>query len=588
MLRLGLLELPVLNPDESIYAARAAYLWSENESAFTRPLGVDHTVELYRLVTDAFGPYCLPEVRAVVAVICLATAIIIYAVVRLVAARWAALFGAILFLYMNLYFEGATANREWFALGGIMASLACAAVASKQGGWRNRLWWFAAGAMCGTSVYFKHQAVPFLFAVPVAIVLLRPTGHSSRWKALALYGAGLALAAVGYLLTYFCYGTLREHLYFLIDFRMRYAFDPQVTVASAEAVPRWQAYWMLFYQALPGRRLFLLAYFVSIVTVAGAFRRNNSYELDRRKWLASLWAIHLFAALLTVQIGQRFFAHYFLFIVPFSSAMVAIAVANIVRLPHNTQIVRWSTCLLTLLLLLDLIFIKRTAPIEQLNFATRDASASTSQVFLEALPSFPTMGGWLAIGILVALSTRLLAPPLARRIMIATCGVVVICFAIWDTGSLMARYHASPRTVVRADDDDLAGAEKVTKYLEQHANQGDRLFVWGFYPELYPYSRMLPGAQLATAVLVLGDVRGMDAGPPKIHPYFSGQLIQDLEDHTPRFIVDASKRSIHAEYYSIEHFPPLVDLLHQHYEFVGDLDGLRVYQRRASVEPRGG
>ena len=71
-----------LSPDESIYEGRASYLLSVEQTAFARPIGVEHTVELYRWVAAIVGPYRLDAVRSLVLLFCIAIALGIYGVFR--------------------------------------------------------------------------------------------------------------------------------------------------------------------------------------------------------------------------------------------------------------------------------------------------------------------------------------------------------------------------------------------------------------------------------------------------------------------------------------------------------------------------
>jgi len=575
------LDWPAFNPDESIYAARASFLLGEGDSAFTRPIGVEHTVELYRLMGRVFGPYCLFEIRTLILLISATVAGAVYWLVRREAQWPTALTAAGVFLYYNLYFEGLSANREWFALLGIMLSAVLFLAAEDRPVRTALILLMMSGLAAGSAVWFKHQAVPLL--LPIAVVLVCgmgvPRSTRPRLHDLAAYLAGLSLAAALYLAPFLAAGTLREHLHFILDFRMRYAFDQDGGTITQSGTAGWLRFWYLFYQAVPLHRICLMAYASAVFfAVTSLFHRWRG-DRHAKSTTPVLFALYLLAALVAIQMGGRYFAHYFLFLVPVVAVLFGLAIDLIVRLLRNPLTGPWWLATLALLMITDVLFVPATAPVEQFEFADSPLGVSAAGERLAAVPSFPTMSAALLVGFVVfsAIAWAARTRPRFKSVTKAGFAALVVVIGGIDLGWLVAKVHLYPSAVARAADEQPACAA-LLNYLTTTAVASDRILVWGLYPEIYTYSRLEAASQLVTAVLVLGDVRGMTAGPPRIDAYYSGLLIDDLQRKPPRFILDAAPRSIHAEFYALDHFPPLVEILHQNYKLVATRDGIDVYQ----------
>ncbi len=102
-------------------------------------------------------------------------------------------------------------------------------------------------------------------------------------------------------------------------------------------------------------------------------------------------------------------------------------------------------------------------------------------------------------------------------------------------------------------------------FFGQHARLGDRLFVWGSRPEFYVATGLEPATRDTTCGFAEGqffEVDGIPAG-------WAGQLFEQLEQRTPRFIVVGPAASTElggSTAYGLKTFPALATYLEAHYE----------------------
>jgi hypothetical protein len=127
--------------------------------------------------------------------------------------------------------------------------------------------------------------------------------------------------------------------------------------------------------------------------------------------------------------------------------------------------------------------------------------------------------------------------------------------------------------------------DELTGFLGSRSASGDRLFVWGWAPEIYSLTRLEAASRLAMCQYVVNDFK---AAPdhPSLNPHWAGMLMRDLRERQPRFIVDASSRSWYGTdpwVYDLSHYSDfeLVGLLASEYVPIGHVDGCHVYERRA-------
>lgn len=132
-------------------------------------------------------------------------------------------------------------------------------------------------------------------------------------------------------------------------------------------------------------------------------------------------------------------------------------------------------------------------------------------------------------------------------------------------------------------------ALRVSEFIRQQSSPADRLFVWGFNPDIYYYSQRLPATRFLYCTFQTGLIPWSNIADDvdtayAIVPGSMDQLLADLVKTSPRFIIDSSP-GVHRHFdkYPISKFPRLHDWIAAHYVelesqiFVGH--GFRVWVR---------
>ncbi|MDO8644461.1 MAG: glycosyltransferase family 39 protein [bacterium] len=113
----------------------------------------------------------------------------------------------------------------------------------------------------------------------------------------------------------------------------------------------------------------------------------------------------------------------------------------------------------------------------------------------------------------------------------------------------------------------------------------EKIFVWGWAPEFYLYSKRLPASRFTESA----SLSGRPAGSPDtkeivenfrqyIHPKAWEMLKEDFSKTRPAVIVDAATPNIHNyKYYPIKNYPYLQSLLDNEYERT-EVDGVPIYR----------
>jgi 4-amino-4-deoxy-L-arabinose transferase-like glycosyltransferase len=182
--------------------------------------------------------------------------------------------------------------------------------------------------------------------------------------------------------------------------------------------------------------------------------------------------------------------------------------------------------------------------------------------------------------------TRSGAWPRIGRILAAVMLLVVAYDAI--TTAVAARRRTLP------DDPSL----RVAAYIREHSGPDDRIFVWGFHPDIYLHSDRRPASRFLYASFMTGLIPWTNTDPDRntdyaIVPGTMETLLHELATRRPIFIVDCSAGpNRHWQKYPLDRFPTLHAFVRQHYrleaphQFVPQ--GFRLYQLREpddAVEP---
>ena len=127
----------------------------------------------------------------------------------------------------------------------------------------------------------------------------------------------------------------------------------------------------------------------------------------------------------------------------------------------------------------------------------------------------------------------------------------------------------------------LPSYDRIASAVAARTRAGDRIFVWGQFPQLYWASDRRP----ATRFLEAGFLTGFGGGRSAEHvgrefavPGAWDDLEADLAAHPPLVIVDASKKTRNAP--GFDRFPEFADYVNAHYTRAEQVDGAVLYVRR--------
>jgi len=133
---------------------------------------------------------------------------------------------------------------------------------------------------------------------------------------------------------------------------------------------------------------------------------------------------------------------------------------------------------------------------------------------------------------------------------------------------------------------------RVATYIRTHSTTADRIFVWGFHPDIYGFAERRPASRYLFASFVTGLIPWTNIAPERdtsyaIVPGAMDNLLHDLTARPPLFIVDCSAGPYnrHWQKYPLEKFPTLRDFVRSHYRVVKSEEfvpqGFRLFQLRA-------
>jgi hypothetical protein len=485
-----------LNPDESQYEATASYLLASGTSAFL-PNGAPGMIGLFKLASWLVGPYPIFFMRVLAMMTAFAIGAMLFRVVRIEANRWCGLISGLIFLHAVAPFEGFAVNREWFSSLVTVGGLSLYMTIRRHK--RPRTWLlFVSGLLCGLALWFKLQASVITLVVPV-FVLLEAIASRSAAKfrdEIPWFAAGGLSAGVAYLIPYSLNGTLGQFIEFILA-------DVQFYVGGNETVAH-PSYLSRFFLDLPHRPVFLIAYvmagLVAAVWVVRMIRPGDASE--RPGPVLSMFTAYLLLAMYCVQLGNRFYSHYYQLMIPAVAGLVGLSVYGLLG-------------------------------------------------FLRQRPSW-RIPGFVAIALIV----------------IQTGALVVQEQRALRPGSMS---HNAYKYV------------ELTNYFEREAQPGDRLFVWGWAPEIYSLTRLEAASHITFCQFVANDFLGFP-DLPSINDVWARMLLDELDATRPRFIVDASRQTwfeSEAWIYDLRNFPDfeLNNLLRTRYRQVARVDDCPIWER---------
>lgn len=192
------------------------------------------------------------------------------------------------------------------------------------------------------------------------------------------------------------------------------------------------------------------------------------------------------------------------------------------------------------------------------------------------------LGGGLALAGLIASATMSGAGWFRRTI-----AVLLLAFVVYDLGSVIlpARRRTLP----------VDPSIRVSAYIREHSAPADRIFIWGYHPDIYLFADRRPASRFLYASFLTGLIPWTNTAPERdtayaIVPGSMDVLLRDLAATRPAFIVDCSAGpNRHWDKYPLEKFPRLHDFIGRDYQVVeaGQFvpQGFRLFQRRATGAP---
>jgi hypothetical protein len=573
MVRVGSLDRIALNPDESQYEATASYMLSTGMSSFEIPHTSGGTYGLYKLMGALFGPYSMYEMRVLVLLVVLFMTVLLYVMVRGESSPWCGLATGLIFVHYNLYYEGLTANREWFSAACLLLGAYLFWLWDRNPGRRGNWIILAAGLATSVALWFKLQAAFLVMVVPALILwrVLVGEGRQRNIRALLVFGAGGALGVGAYFGGFLAAGTLGEYASSIItDWNLYTTGNVATAQPDGGGADLYLRQWFLH---RPFRPLLLIAYATSTITLAlmiARLIRRRPMELpgfDTR--LVRLFAVFLFAALITVSLGQRFFEHYFLYLVFPVAALAGLAIHAFFTAGRESPSLRYFALAWIALLLVDRLFMLLAFPPARI---LRDWPGSV--VVLTYLLGIAAL---LIFGLVRPLRR---APAVAAGLICLEIGLLV----------LFGQFRETPRSLPHH----RQGFDSLVQYLQRNAAPDDRLFVWGWTPEIYSLTRLEAASHLTICQYVVNDTVA-EQSQPAIDTQLADELMRNLRSREPRFIVDAAQRSwtilesAQPWIYDLSLYPEfeLTSLLEERYENVGSFDGCELYVLREPTAPRG-
>jgi len=135
---------------------------------------------------------------------------------------------------------------------------------------------------------------------------------------------------------------------------------------------------------------------------------------------------------------------------------------------------------------------------------------------------------------------------------------------------------------------------RVAAYVREHSAPADRIFAWGFQPEIYLEADRRMATRFAICSFLTGLIPWTNVAPERDTTYAMvpggiATLVRDLEKSPPLFLVDCSAGpNRHWQKYPPEKYPALRDFIAARYRFV-EADqfvpqGFRLYRRLAPGE----
>ncbi len=564
LLRARWLDVASLNIDESQSAAHAAYLLGTEQTTFDAPYSPILASEVYRGFAAAFGNYRMFELRVLILVLSFVASMLIYDLVRRHLSMGYALFAGLLFQHLNQYYEGLSANREWFAGLGVLVALYWYILWRDRGPRKRFSSLLGGGLFVGIAILFKDQAVALAPIVACEAILDgRARSWGAKWQTLVCYGAGAAIPVTIYFGIFVARGATDMVLAMHFGFQRQYAASILSGLSWQEIV---DLYWEQFYQGLPYRRIFLLAFLAPVVLfvqrLCGAPVPGAAKRVSAALELARPFAIYLVFALIAIQIGTRFFSHYVLFAMPAVAVLATVSLSLFASALRHDKRLAWLILLVPFVFLFDILGVRSHFPLQSLDLSLGGV-LFVSGMFLLFTAMWSWRYGIATLGVLGAVSAS----------------VLFYC----ESAKLFLEPHLiSELAARRGGYDPERQPSELGDHLKSVTDPDDLIYVWGYKPDVYMFSELEPATQFQIAYLLesLADFRGTLQAT--YDPDKAQVLIEELRARNPRVIVDACVKSLYGARYRLDGFQQLHDFVTRHYVLAETFQGYDLYVRRTN------
>lgn len=124
---------------------------------------------------------------------------------------------------------------------------------------------------------------------------------------------------------------------------------------------------------------------------------------------------------------------------------------------------------------------------------------------------------------------------------------------------------------------------QAANYVRLQATPNDRLFIWGYYPEIYFFAKVRNASRFVETHFLTGQLREAEeygSGLDRVHAELWRWLWQDLT-LPPRWLLDTSAIPVSGRLlYPIAHYPDFTQYILNHYELRTTIHDIAIYERR--------
>jgi hypothetical protein len=202
--------------------------------------------------------------------------------------------------------------------------------------------------------------------------------------------------------------------------------------------------------------------------------------------------------------------------------------------------------------------------------------------FIQCLPPFAWMAAWVPSWLMRQFGVSP-APKLR--------GLASLAAAI-GLGALAINVIGSPLKARQPTYPPADPALPLSAFIVEHTRPTDKIFVWGYNPDIYMYTNRLPASRFVYCTFQTGLIPWTNEKPSidttyAIVPGSMKVLLDDLRRHRPAFIIDCGVGP-HRRFskYPLSHFAPLAQYVEENYVEIEPArygpQGFRLFMRRAA------